>query len=284
MISRRVLNTLLYSDIFNYPLKKEEIWRYLISPQKISKSDFLKELINEKDITSKKNFYFLKGREKIVDERIRKEKISLEKIKKAEKIALSLSRISSIKLIAISGSLALKNSNENEDIDFFIITSKNTLWATRFFAVIALLLMNSYRRRGDKSVRNKICLNMLIDEDFLEMPNNRQELYTAHEISQLYPLVQRNSTYLSFQKANSWVLDFLPNAYSVKWKTKKVANVNYLVFVLQILEPIFKFSQKLYMKGHITKEEIDDNFLAFHPRDYKKIVLNKYDKVTTRGH
>ncbi len=284
MISRRVLNTLLYSDIFNYPLKKEEIWKYLISPQKISKSDFLKELKEEKDISSKKNYYFLKGKEKIVDERIRKEKISLEKIKKAERIAINLSRIPSVKLIAISGSLALKNSNENEDIDFFIVTSRNTLWATRFIAVTTLLLMNSYRRRGEKSVRNKICLNMLIDEGFLKFSSKRRELYTAHEISQIYPLVQRDKTYLSFQKANSWVLDFLPNAYSVEWKIRKVGNRNQLVFILKILEPIFKFIQKLYMKGHVTKEEIDDNFLAFHPRDYKKIVLNRYQQMTTRGH
>jgi len=42
-----ILKTLLYSSLFDYPLKKEEIYNFLIA-KKISKNELLKSLNNVK--------------------------------------------------------------------------------------------------------------------------------------------------------------------------------------------------------------------------------------------
>src|ERR1035437_8967870 len=72
-----ILKTLLYSDLFDYPLTEAEIYRYLIF-QKIDKDQFSKLLENKNlPIDRLNNFFFLKGRRKIVKARLMKKKFSL---------------------------------------------------------------------------------------------------------------------------------------------------------------------------------------------------------------
>ena len=42
--SDAILKTLLYAEIFDFPLKKKEIYSYLISPKKISLARVLRDL------------------------------------------------------------------------------------------------------------------------------------------------------------------------------------------------------------------------------------------------
>ncbi len=61
---KAIIKTLLYSDIFNFPLSKDELWQYLISSEKIDRNEFelaLKNLLG--DIRSKDGFYCLTGKE-----------------------------------------------------------------------------------------------------------------------------------------------------------------------------------------------------------------------------
>ena len=75
-----VLKTLLYSDIFDYPLKKSEIWRFLISGKKENKQEIYK-ILNAKNsfFGVKDNFYYLKGKENTVEKR--KDKYGKNKIR-----------------------------------------------------------------------------------------------------------------------------------------------------------------------------------------------------------
>ena len=93
-----IFKTLAYADIFDYPLKKEEIWRWLIinpngnriiSP---NKSEWVKTfgLIWRKHSDKfgfKDGYYFLPGREKIVPLRQKREIYSVQKLTLAQKIA-----------------------------------------------------------------------------------------------------------------------------------------------------------------------------------------------------
>ena len=115
-----IFKTLLYSDLFDYPLTESEIHKFLIA-QKIEKNELSKILKNGKlPIQEDDNFFFIKGRGKIVNARLSKEKFSLEKLEKAKKITRFLGLIPTIKLIGVSGTLAMKNCSVDDDIDLFI--------------------------------------------------------------------------------------------------------------------------------------------------------------------
>ncbi|MFI5164799.1 MAG: hypothetical protein ACHQHP_06090, partial [Bacteroidia bacterium] len=101
-------------------------------------------------------------------------------------------------------------------------------------------------------------------------------LYTAHEIAQIMPLVNRDNTYEQFLSANKWVLQYLPNAYrSIQFEGKKIKKAQ---SIFRMLEYIAKKVQVLYMKRKITREYISDTMLAFHPVDYRTRVLQEYEK------
>src|SRR3989344_7357967 len=124
-----IVRTLLYADLFDYPLTNEEIWKRLIKLQitndKLSRLSGISQtagqikLINSKILRNIDNYYFLKGKEKIVEIRKKRERWSAEKIEIAKKVVNFLRLIPTIKLIGVSGGLAIGNAGEDDDIDLF---------------------------------------------------------------------------------------------------------------------------------------------------------------------
>lgn len=277
-----ILKTLLYADIFNYPLTKQEIYNFLISDKKIEKETIFKLLKNSKSfVAHKENYFFIKGKDHLIKKRKKREIISIEKLKKAKKIIKKLSLIPTVRFIGISGALSMRNSEAEDDIDIFVIAQKKFVWTTRFLLIIMLLIMGIYRNRNAKKYSDKICLNMIVDENKIYFDKSNQNLYLAHEILQLVPIFNRNNTYEKFIKLNKWCNNFLPNALSNKTDYIKQNNIIILFilfFKIIFLENILKFIQLKYMKKHITKEIVKDGFLGFHPFDYKTYVLSTYEK------
>ncbi len=270
MSKNSILKTLAYFDIFDYPLSASEISQY--SEVTISKED---QARNSLQVGKYKGFYFLKNRKEIVMLRKQRQIISRKKMLTAKNVSQVLLKIPSVCLIGVSGTLAMNNCQEDDDIDLFVITKKGTLWTTRLLLLLILQLLGVRRKRNELNASNKICLNMVVDENELTLSKKRQNLYGAHEIIQLIPLFERANTYNRFIIANNWIFRFLPNS---KLKKVLVSKRNsYLGSILNLIEPFSKFLQKKLM-GVITKEEISQNLLAFHPTDYQNLVLQKYKK------
>lgn len=290
MISKSILKTLAYSDIFDYPLKNDEIWRFLIHNKKISKKSIAETLASQmlsgNTVALVKGFYCFSDKIDIIERRIRREKESEQKLQLAKKIISYLSLTPTVYFIGISGALSMKNSEKDDDIDLFVIAKKDTLWITRLLILFLLEILGRRRGRLDKNVKDKICLNFLIDETALSLPEEKQDLYSAHEIAQMIPVFQRNNAYGRFIQSNKWVEKFLPNALEHKTAlncTQNNAEKWFRVFprfVLRFsaLEWLAKKLQLWYMRRHQTKEIVSDHFLAFHLLDYKNKILRAYEK------
>ncbi len=270
-IRNAVLATLAYHDIFDYPLKAEEIRQYLVGKEadvkKVEKA--LKVLIKDKKISQTKNSFFLKRRSKIINFRQSRERFSKAKLKRAKLYTRLLMAIPTIKLVAISGALAMENSHKKDDIDLVIITSKNSLWTTRLMANI--LLQPFRRKAGEPHTKDKACLNLFLEESSLKIPT--QNLYTAHEVMQMRPLWQRRNTYRHFLKANRWVKNYLPN-----WEPQRAdSTFSYpQLGITSLFEKLAKNLQLFYMKKKITTEKIGEHQLFFHPKDTQSWVLKIY--------
>lgn len=278
-----ILKTLLYADIFNFPLKKNEIWKFLITDRKINSNLLFKNTSSiNKFIEVKDDYFFIKGKSRLINLRRKREKESLKKLLKAKAIIEKISFIPTVKLIGISGALSMKNSDEDDDIDLFVISKKGFVWTTRFMLVVILIFLRSYRHKNSKDFADKICLNMILDEENILFKKNNQNLYTAHEIVQLIPVLDKGNIYQKFISKNNWIKKYLANFYIPKKNINTKENLlnNLIVIILKIifLEEILKFIQIKYMKKSITKEIIEKGFLAFHPFDYNAYVLSVYKK------
>lgn len=277
MVSRELIfKTLLYFDIFDFSPTKEEIWQFL--EFKTDNKIFAKLL---SQFISFKSFYFLKNRKKIVLKRIANKWVNELKIKKAKNFARKIAFIPSVQFVGISGSLAMGNSDPSDDIDFFIISSKNLIWLTRLLCISIFILHGVYRRKHDRENKNKICLNFLIDIDRITFSQKKQNIYLAHEIVQTFPLVSKDDIYKKFIDSNKWVYKYLPNA------SDRIKNYKYFSYANNSMDKFFilffkilrferaaKLLQLWYMKKDITTEQISDDFLAFHPINYEKKTLS----------
>ncbi len=290
-IEKAVLRTIIYGDIFNFPLSKEELWNFLISDKKIDRKLFEQALerLCERVICQEDKFYCLKGKEK----NIIKRKSNLPEVEKklllAKKAAYHLSYIPTVYFIGISGGVAIGNVEKKDDIDLFIIVKKNTLFITRLWILAFLELLDMRRRRhaSREGAQDKICVNLLIDESSLSWPKSRQDLYVAHEIVQVRPLFDRKGMYKKFLNTNHWVKSFLTNSKPQSVPHEWNSNYYTIRFLSMIFSsPPFEFLvrvlQKKLIRRNQTNEIVSNKALAFHPHDYRKETLGLLGKGLKR--
>lgn len=200
-ISNAVYKTLLYSDIFDFPLTAREVHRYL-SGSAVAYEDIVRALRSDPRFMGEDGYFFLTGREEIVTLRREREARS----KKLFPYALAYGRIIGslpfVRMVALTGSLAVHNVSRNEDFDYMLVTEPGRLWTARAFVVLF--------GRLARLTGHTICPNVLISQAQLEW--SQQDMYSARDLCQMVPIVGMK-VYRKLILANRWVKGFLPNAY-----------------------------------------------------------------------
>ncbi len=293
-MEKAILSTLIYADIFDYSLKIYEIHKWLVGRKVTLRQaeKTLKKLNYELRIMNKGEYYFLKRRESVVLKRQRKEKQSAIYFRKAKILCQILKIIPFVKLVGISGGLAMENAGKSDDIDLFIITAKDRMWISRLFILGLLSLTGQRRKRTDqgRKIAGKICINILLAEDKLEQSN--KDIFTAHEVLQMRVLWQRNGIYSKYLSDNSWAFKFLPNwvsnvlpsPFSLSSPHRRGSNserelVKWIpAFAGMTMENIAKWLQLKIMQRPLGMERINDGALYFHPKDCRLEVLQKYNQ------
>ena len=198
-LERAVLETLAYSDIFEYPLRLKELHSYLPVRAKMEDlSDVLESL--GKRVGENNGFYFLAGRYRIIDVRMQRETRSKKLLPISMKYGRVLGSLPFIRMVALTGSLAVMNVSETADFDYMLVTQAGRLWTARAFAVTFGRMM---RPSG-----HTICVNVLVSENAL--PWHRHDLYSAREMCHMIPITGVE-TYHRLRTANAWTESMLPN-------------------------------------------------------------------------
>lgn len=273
-LSKSIVATICYFDIFDYPVTEEEAWKYLHTKTTVSKKAVKQILWSNRLLGKQDGYFFLRGRDMLVAKRKAREQESTKKILIAKQAARLLSLIPFLSLVGISGSVAMQNADKNDDIDLFIVTKPGTVWITRLVSTLLLDVFSVRRKRGDGNVDNKICLNMFLDEQNLQLA--KEDIYTAHEIIQLKPIFDRYNVYGMLQSQNDWIQIFLGNSNKKKHMHKTYAKM--IPYLLLPIERTLQDLQMHYMQGHRTREVLTSGVLAFHPQDARESVLRRYRK------
>lgn len=200
-LERAVLEALAYSDIFDYPLRLDELHRYLpVRAEMDELSNALKSLNGR--VGRKEDFYFLEKREAIVEIRKGRAARSKKLLPVALKYGRALGSFPFVRMVALTGSLAVGNVSEQADLDYMLITAPGRLWTARAFAVTFGRIMRPFG--------HVICVNLLVTENALAW--NRRDLYTARELYQMIPITGLD-VYRRLMQVNPWAERFLPNAF-----------------------------------------------------------------------
>jgi hypothetical protein len=194
-----IFHTLAYSDVFDYPLTAGEIHRYLTAT-KASPEEIDRALAQERLFTRVGDYFTLRGREGIVATRKRRLAVAKRLWPKAVRYGRIIARLPFVRMVAVTGSLAMNNTDEGKDIDYMIVTVPGRLWMCR---LLALVVARVARLEGVS-----LCPNYLLSTNALEL--EEQSLYVAHELAQMIPLSGMD-IYREIFCLNRWVTEYLPN-------------------------------------------------------------------------
>lgn len=298
-----VIETLHYFAFFSYAPTGEEI--YLFLKRKTTPAQLLKDL---EEMEKNKCIYKVRmgnpgknnGKRGIYQrdlvhrytlgeysisalEMQKKIQISHTKYQKIQRYIRVLKYIPQIKLVGLSGSVAMANAQEKDDVDIFIITAFQRLWTGRFIAVVLAKLFGVHRSYSTSNTKDKVCLNLFFDEGDLTLPLEKQTEYGAHEVLQMKPLIQKEDIYQRLLGANAWAFKIFPNSkLKVKSQESKVQvkNKNFLWYVTRYIlhvtnntiESLLKSLQLQRIQRHRTTELIRPTQLWFHPQDFQKKI------------
>jgi len=201
-----VWRTIAYVDVFDYPLTLPEIHHYLegvaATPTEIAEVLRDGRLLPD-CLTTQPPYYMLPGREEIG--RIRQQRTAVAQTlwPGAIRYGRLIASLPFVRMVAVTGSLAVNNVDHRADIDYLIVTRNGRVWLSRAFMIAIVRLA---ARRGWT-----LCPNYILSETALAFPDHN--LYTAHELVQMTPLYGL-PVYRQIRRLNPWTHQFMPNAGS----------------------------------------------------------------------
>jgi predicted nucleotidyltransferase len=284
MLDEIILKTLKYFDVQDHALTLLELRKYLLKIEGKSSASYSVGQVLETLETSLKNsviqkhgFYFLKGRESLVEKRLHNNFYASPRLKRAHKYLPGIRYIPFVSAVALTGSEALNNSKKGSDIDILVFVKSGRMWLARL-CLSAYFQILGMRRHG-QYVENRFCLNHYIQE--LKVLSDDRNLYTAVEYVSLIPFFGAEKIY-EFQLLNlPWIKKFLLQPEIVSYKTAKASSFKVgleKLFSGQVgnwLEKVVGLAQKNRIKiQEYILVETDE--LSFHPASKGQQVLKKY--------
>jgi hypothetical protein len=200
------LQTVAYADVFDYPLTVHEVHRYLAGvPASVSavRASLADGLLSGHHLVYRQGYVTLPGRESIVETRLCRQSVCQRLWPKGIRYGLAIASVPFVRLVAVTGTLAVDNVEQGADIDYLIATAPGRVWLARLFALVYVYLG---RLEGVT-----ICPNYVISVDDLEQFDHT--LFTAHELAQMVPLYGLD-VYQELVGANPWAQRLLPNAFA----------------------------------------------------------------------
>lgn len=301
-----ILATLVYYEIFDYPLTLLEVYKYLVNPGRIYRiteglggielnevSRELDKLVNSGIIGQKNGFYFLGDKDGLYDLRMKRDKLSAQKWKKFLKMALFLALAPYLRGVFVSGSMALGNTDEKSDFDVLIIAKSGRLYTCRLFLWFISSLMGTRRKKHEKVAPDKLCFNHYIADSNLYIPH--ESIFNAQTYINLKPAMIKPGLVDEFYSANLWLNNYVYNFRPQKEFTRRSVEPNAFLIIFArlgefILNSFFgnqleSFSKK-YQQKRINNDPkthqaggrviFTDNELEFHPGSFEKVVIAKY--------
>lgn len=288
LLTEKIIRTVLYFEVFTYPVTLEEICQYqaLAGDSKESVEVAVAELLEKGWLFRIRHFYLSQNRPDWVQAREQGNKRADNYLKIARRMSRLIAAFPYVRAVFVSGSLSKHHVSADGDIDYFIITRPGRLWLARTLLVLfkKLFLFNSHKY---------FCVNYFIDEAHLEI--EEKNLYTAMEVVTLLPMYG-SDFYDNFCHANEWAYGFYPHypkrqSGALPFRlplAKRAIEALLNTAIGDRLDAYFMQATRRYWqkKFHSFSPESFDRALKsrryvskHHPNDFQQKVLERYEML-----
>lgn len=290
-VEKSVLSTIIYFDIFDYPLTLMEAWRWPdVRCKMLNIKECLEKLKDEGLVVSRQGFYFLYGRSELVRKRIKRYNIAERKYRRLLWVSKILKMLPFVRMIAVCNNLAYSNARDDSDIDLFIVTKNGRIWCCRFFILLILKLLGLRPRPG--YTRDKICASFFVTEDNLNLEQIKiddNDIYLNYWLKQVMPIYDED-IYYKFREVNSWGGDgWVEIINRRKLRNSEIEKLGKGVIeklFLDIDEKFYKWLQMKVMPKKLkemaldsgTEVIINDKMLKFHENDRRGYYRDLFRK------
>lgn len=301
-ILQSVIHTVAFYDaVGSVPLTNVELYKYLLYTNglpAVSLAGFLRVLDEECAtlrlyICSYRGFYFLKKNRGAYARRVAIGKTSIAKWRIAQKMIGLISLVPYVRMVAVTGSLALNATRKESDIDVLIVVKHGHIWTTRVFVSFLMHILG--KRRHGQRIRDRICLNHYMADSHLVL--RPLSLFSAHIYSSLVPCWSMAGIDTAFLQENAgWTRQYLARLREGKTYrrgiTPRIGNLRIFRFAFERLVPVSgarileSFLKKIQVQkiGHNTSRPegggesiLGDTALVFHhPRPQNQEALYLY--------
>jgi len=292
-----LIEPIIYGDIFDYPLTLDEINKFCTLPlsRKKLKAEIDKNEKFRKIVSHKNGFYFLTGRDELVDLRRTRKEQSKKAWRMAHRVVRCIKYIPFIKGILVTGSLAVNNVRRKDDIDFLVIVKEKRIW---FVFLILGVLQRIFSKRF-------LCPNFY--KSLAHPSLTYKSFFVAREASQACP-IYGEAPCQRFMEANVWIHNLFPNLKKCASTTDNHSPVErrgLMKAATGIVEWIFGgvlgdlfekgiirlLKHRLFVHYNKNGQTVPDNIwqnamneveLRFHGLNHENMVYSKMDKRKSR--
>jgi hypothetical protein len=316
-LERSIFDTLRYFDIFAMPVTAVQVWRSLVIDRTGSGVRWgggrawslaaVQRALRESPWLAERTvacwgYFALRGSvplgpdgaQAMVEDRLARHVIAQRKWRLARRAAWFLARLPLVRMIAVTGSLALWNTRPQSDFDLFVVARRGRIWVARLLLLLTTQLLGRRRKYWEGQAPDKVCLNHYITDDALVMPVEIRSIYTAMLYAHAVPLAG-GRVYWRWREANGpWLRRWLMFPEAPRVLPRQYVRVGWVSRMLRgwlegiLLEPIGascnRFAERIQRRaiaehgravrrGRIKLSAVE---LAFHPDSKEAAVLQRF--------
>ena len=287
-IEEAILRTVIYADLFDFPLTRRELHHYLIADQPVTFAQVEQALVSssflKNELVFQQDYVICAGRQSLIGIREAREQASLALWSTAMTYGQWLACLPFVRLVALTGALAVRNaSDRDDDLDYVLVTASGRVWLARAFAI---LLVRLVKMRGVE-----VCPNYVLAESALEQ--DKRDLFMAHEVAQMVPIYGQQM-YEAIRQRNAWVSASMPNATSPYYPETERLPGHGWGLLKQALETLlggrigdaleaWEYRRKLRrfaeeLKTPNSAAVLDDQHVKGHFKDHGHPIMQQYEQ------
>jgi hypothetical protein len=275
-----VLKSVIYASLFEYPLTLDQLQQSLIGVRADCStilswwraSELLQSTVECRD-----GLFFPLGRVDLIATRARREAVSRNLLDRDRRILSMMARLPFVRMAALSGSLAHLNAEGSADLDLFVITAPDRVWAVTL-TVLVLSRLFGWRKH--------ICLNYVVSERAMKIVP--EDLFTANQIIHLRP-VFGELVFDRFVKANGFVRTHYPNfelqqnlkpqASSLKRSVERLLSFGPAQIAERMARAIYRrhLNSRASTWQSRTEVRLEGECLKLHTSSHRVSTLKKFD-------